>query len=260
MSRTADDRRRDPRFDGHVDADDDDDFVFVPDAWDIAMTFALDLEPTLTCAALVELADAMVMWAEGEEAEQLTTQAIDGVWSAAFEEQIRVGIADASGLGDDWRAAADRAAADFERAPRESAVARAALQQFAWAFGHEGAPPLFCLCCIDEAVSHAPPGERRQRALQAAILAVRDAAVPDDEVAAALAASAPGRLATDERRRAVRLRLGRLARLGRDSLRPLAAELDRIAAEPLPADPALDDVWEVVAHTLLAELAQPALN
>ena len=84
--------------------------------------------------------------------------------------------------------------------------------------------------------------------------------MPDDEVAAALAASAPGRLATDERRRAVRLRLGRLARLGRDSLRPLAAELDRIAAEPLPADPALDDVWEVVAYTLLAELAQPALN
>jgi len=258
MSRTADDSRRDPRFDGHVDADDD--FVFVPDAWDIAMTFALDLEPALTCAALVELADAMVMWAEGEEAEELTTRAIDGVWSAGLEAQIRAGIAGAGGLGGDWRKAADRAAADFERAPRESPVARAALQQFAWAFGQEGAPPLFCLCCIDEAVSHAPPGERRQHALQTAVLAVRDAAVPDEEVAAALAASQPGRLATDERRRAVRLRLGRLARLGRDSLRPLAAELQRIADEPLPADPTLDDVWEVVAHALLAELAQPVLN
>jgi hypothetical protein len=242
------------------DDDFDDRYVFVPSGWDVAMVFALDLRPATGCGVLGELADAMVMWAEGEEAEELTTRTVEALWSEGFEEQIRAGIACAGELGDDWQRAADAAAAEFEAAPRASAVTRAALQQFAWAFGHEGAPPLFCLCCIDEAVAHAPPEDRRQRALPAAALAVRDAAVPDDEVALALASCAPGRLATNERRQAVRSRLGRLARYGHGSLPALAAELELIAAEPLPVDPALDDVWEVVAHTLLAELAQPAWN
>lgn len=238
----------------------DDDVVFAPSEWDIAMVFAIALQPATGSAALADLADAMVMWAEGEEAEELTTRAIDAVWSTEFEKQIRAGIAGAGELGDDWRRAAAMAAAEFEAAPRESAVTQAALQQFAWAFGHEGAPPLFCLCCIDEAVAHAPPEERRRKALPTAALAVRDAAVPDDEVAAALASCAPSGLATNERRQAVRSRLGRLARYGHGSLPALAAELELIAAEPLPADPALDDVWEVVAHMLLGELAQPAWN
>ena len=238
----------------------DDDFVFEPGAWDVAMTFALDLEPAAGSAALAELADAMVMWAEGDKAEQLTTRAADALWSDALERQIRGGIERAAALGDEWRPAADDALAAFDRDPRRSPVTRAALQQFAWAFGQEGAPPFLCLCCLDEAIAHCSPEERRRYALRAAVLAIRDVAIPDDEVAAALATGAPGRLATDERRALVRRRLGRLGRYGRDSLRALAVELERIAAEPLPADPADDDVWEVVAHALLAELAQPAFN
>jgi hypothetical protein len=256
MAVFADDSAGRRRFHGCVD----DDFVFVPTQWDIAMAFALDLEPETRGGALLDLADAMVMWAEGEEAEELTTRAIDAVWSAGLEEQIRAGIARAGEFDDDWRQAAEAAAAEFELAPRQAEVTRAALQQLAWAFGHEDAPPLFCLCCIDEVLARLPQEERRRHAAQAAVLAVRDAAIPDDEVAAALAACAPGRLATNERRVAVRRRLGRLGWFGRESLRSLAAELEQIATEPLPADPALDDVWEVVVHTLLAELAQPALN
>ena len=256
MAVSADDSAPARRFHGCVD----DDFVFVPSAWDIAMVFALDLDWADACPAFVELADAMVMWATGEEAEELTTLSVEGIWSEALAEQIRSGIAHAAELGDDWRQAAEAAAAEFDRAPRRAEVTRAAVQQLAWAFGQEEAPALFCLCCIDEAVGHAPPEERRRYALQAAVLGIRDAAVPDDEVAAALVACAPGRLATNERRMAVRRRLGRLGRLGRESLRSLAVELEQIAAEPLPADTALDDVWEVVVHTLLAELAQPSLN
>jgi hypothetical protein len=237
-----------------------DEFVFAPSDWDIAMVFAIDLRPAGGCCALADLADAMVMWAEGDEAEELTTRAITALWSAEFEEQIRAGIASAGDLGDDWRRAAAVSAAEFEAAPQESAVTRAALQQYAWAFGHEGAPPLFCLCCIDEAIARAPADDRRRHAVEVALLTIRDAAIPEHEVAAALAASAPGRLATDDRRLAVRRRLGRLGHCGRNSLSALAAELERIGAEPLPVDPADDDVWEVVAYAVLAELAQPALN
>jgi hypothetical protein len=235
----------------------DERFVFEPQPWDIASAVGLDSE---SCAELDELADAMLMWAQGDEAEELTTAAIDAIWSAELEQQVRDGIARAAEFGEDWRSGVRRAAAEFDRAPRRSAVTRAAVQHLAWEIGQDGAPPLFCLCCIDEAVAHAPPGERRQRAREVAILGVREAAVPLDEIKAAFSASAPGRLATDERRLAVRNRLGRLGRYGRNSLRHLAEELDRIASEPLPVDPAQDDVWEVVAHALLARLAQPALN
>lgn len=73
-----------------------------------------------------------------------------------------------------------------------------------------------------------------------------------DELADAMIVS-PGRLATDPCRRAARARLGRLAHYGRGSMPILAQELARIAHEPLPVDPNDDDIWEVVAHALLAE-------
>jgi hypothetical protein len=255
MSETADDSRHANGFDGRVDSDDD--FVFEPRPWDIARAIELDCE---SCVELHELADAMLMWADDAGSEQLTTEAVGAIWSAALEQQVRDGFARVAELGDDWREAVGNAEVEFERAPRESEVARAAVQQLAWEIGQEGAPPLFCLCCIDEAIAQAPPAERRGHARQVAVVGVRDANVPSDELQAAFAASTPGRLATDERRRAVRQRLGRLGRYGRESLRSLAFELEQIAAEPLPEDPAQDDVWEVVAHALLAELAQPALN
>lgn len=244
-------------FDGRVNADLDDEFVFEPQPWDIATAIGLDCE---SCAELDELADAMLMWADDEGSERLTTVAIEAIWSRAVERQVRDGIARAAELGEDWRDAAGRAAVEFERAPRQSELTRAAVQQLAWQIGQEGAPPLFCLCCIDEAVANAPPAERRLHARQAAVLAVRAANVPDEEVKAAFTACAPGRLARDERRSAVRQRLGRLGRHGRESLRALAAELEQIAAEPLPEDAALDDIWEVVVHTLLAAYARPEYN
>lgn len=237
--------------------DDDDDFVFVPTPWDIARIVELDCD---SCLELEALADAMLMWADDEGSERLTTEAVDAIWSNAVERQVCEGIARAAELGEEWREAAVQAFATFEQSPRRSEVTRAAVQQFAWEIGQEDAPLLFCLCCVDEAIARAPADERRRYAIEVALLAVRDAAIPAHEVAAALAASAPARLATDERRLAVRRRLGRLGYHGRDSLRSLAAELERIAAEPLPDDPADDDVWEVVAHGVLAELAQPALN
>jgi len=240
--------------------DDEEDWQFVPEPWDIAMTFGVGGDPEADRAALDELADAMLMWARGPELEELTTRSIAAVWSEELEGQIRSGLRAAAELGDDWRPSVEAATAAFEQDPKGSPVTRAAVQRLAWDLGSQDASPFFCLCCIDERVAHASPGCRRARAREAAILAVRDVAVSAGEVAAAVAATAPGRLATDERRRAVRRRLGRLARHGRRSLPALACELERIASEPLPADPALDDVWEVVAHALLGDHAKPELN
>ena len=95
-------------------------------------------------------------------------------------------------------------------------------------------------------------------------MARRNAAVPEDELRAALAEvtsrSPVERLGTAERRAAVRARLGRLGELGRESMPALAAELCALAAEPLPSRAEDDDVWEEVCTLLLAGVARPDLN
>jgi hypothetical protein len=40
----------------------------------------------------------------------------------------------------------------------------------------------------------------------------------------------------------------------------LAAELRTMADEPLPGDPAADDVWQALLTQLLAEVAMPEWN
>jgi hypothetical protein len=125
-------------------------------------------------------------------------------------------------------------------------------------------PVLFCLCCVEDAMSEVEPGDRRAIARRAAIVARRNAAVPDAEIREALAGatsrSPTERLGTRARRAAVRARLARLGELGRDSMPSLAVELRAIALEPLPARPEDDDVWAEVCALLLADVARPDLN
>ncbi len=238
-----------------------DDFVFAPSEWDIAFEMRLALEPGDDLPALREVADALLVWADEAAVDELAAQAVDEAWSDELEAAIRDGLARVAAFGEEWPAAVDRATAAFDRDPRGSPVTLAVVEHLAMELGSRDKPhPLFCLCCIDEFVAAAPPEERRALALEAATLARRDANVPAEEIAAALAACTPSALATDERRRAVRARLARLAALGRSSVPALAAQLEAIAAEPLPEDAAADDVWEVVVRTLLADAARPELN
>lgn len=253
--------RRRAGFLASVSDPDVDDFVFEPSEWDIAFEMRLALEPGDDLPALREVADALLVWADEAAVDELAAQAMDAVWSDELEAAIRDGLARVAAFGDEWPAAVEGATAAFDRDPRGSPVTLAVVEHLAMQVGSRDQPhPLFCLCCIDEAVAAAPPEERRGLALEVATLACRDANVPAEEVSSALAACTPSALATDERRRAVRTRLGRLAGLGARSVPALAAQLEAIAVEPLPDDPAADDVWEVVVRTLLARVARPELN
>ena len=95
-------------------------------------------------------------------------------------------------------------------------------------------------------------------------VARRNAGIPEEEVRAARIAarfrSPVETLATDERRRAVRERLGRIGRLARTSMPLLAAELETIGAERLPKQPEDDDVWVELCQLLLREEARPDWN
>jgi hypothetical protein len=244
--------------------DDDADFVFEPTSWDLAMSIGLVVDEERERAALDELSDAMLVWAEGPEVDRLTDEAVERIWSAELEESIRDGLLGLAAGEAEWRAAATAALIEFDRCPRRSEVARAVVQRLAMDVSQRDHPPLFCVCCLDLEVAAAPREERRALALRIAIVARRDAGVSDAELRSALAGavsrSVVEGVGSAERRAAVRRRLGRIGRLGAQSVEALATELQAIAREPLPRTAGEDDVWNAVCEELLADIALPELN
>jgi hypothetical protein len=247
-----------------LDDDGDEDFVFEPTAWDLAMAIGLALEGEAERAALEELADAMLVWADDDESERVTDRAVAAIWTDELRGAIREGLGRVARLGDEWVPAATSALEELERTAERAEVARAVVQRFAMQRSQEDHPSRFCVCCLDDAVREAPPEQRRELARRVAIVARRNAAIPETELRAvletAMSESPVRRLAARERREAVRARLGRIGRLARTSMPELAAELAAIGAESLPKRPEDDDVWCAVCELLLADLARPEWN
>jgi hypothetical protein len=239
------------------------DFAFEPTAWDLAFSIGIGVDPETDRVALDELADAMLMWAPEPTLERLTAPALDALWDDELARWIREGLVRLAG-DDGWEKGAAAALVEFDRAPRAAAVSHEVIRSLATQLGSADHPVFFCLDCLNESLSDVEPAGRRGLARRAAIVARRNAAVPDEEVRAAMVdvttRSPTVRLGTVERRAAVRTRLGRLGELGRDSMPALARELRALAAEPLPACATDDDVWEEVCTLLLADVARPDLN
>lgn len=246
----------------HADVDQlDDEFVFEPTAWDFAVAIGIRVEPENDRLALDELADAMLVWMEdGPQLERLTSEAMSVLWTRELAEMVREGLVSLH-RQDEWRSGAEAALAEFDRDPQRAEVAREVVRHLALDLSNEDMPFLFCVHCLEEHLGNSAPKERRAIAVQAAVLARRDAAVPRNHFHGQIARlGRADELGTRERRRAVRRRLGRLATFGRTSVPRLAAELQVIADEPLPTDPAEDDAWQVVLAHLLAEVAMPERN
>jgi hypothetical protein len=127
----------------------------------------------------------------------------------------------------------------------------------------EALNPFFCFDCLEEAVARAEPAERRQRACEAAAVGARDVAIGVDELRAVMrapsGASLARKLATDERREAVRARLRSIVRLGRASMPELARELRLLLDEPMPEDAVDDPLWTALCGSLVQRL-EPAFN
>lgn len=245
--------------DGTCELLDDEEFRFEPTAWDLAVAIGIRAEPENDRGALDELADAMLVWmADGPELDRLTSEAMSAMWTRQLETMVREGLVSLC-RDEEWRSGAEAALAELDLDPRTAQVSREVVRHLALDLANHDTPFPFCLHCLEEHVRNAPPEERRAIAVQAAVVACRDAAVPRNRGESRVAA--PGRpVATQERRLAVRRRLGRIARFGRTSIPALAGELQAIAGEPPPDDADTDDVWQVVVTFLLAEVAMPELN
>jgi len=223
---------------------DDDESVFEPNGWDIATDIGIRLDAELDRQALSELADAMLVWLDGPELERLTEEALDRLWSDEFEEIIREGLTRLAER-DEWANAVTAAIVEFERDPRVAEVTRDVIRHLAMQLSQEDTPAFFCADCLDAAIEQASDGDRRALAIQTAVVSVRSEASTAGDVG---------------QRRAVRDRLGRIGRLGRESVPALSSELVAIASEPLPARAEDDDVWDFVAQESLRRRMRPDLN
>ncbi len=239
-------------------------------AWCLAMALELDVDLHEPGPAYGELGDALLVWAADDEIEALSARVLDVVWCPELEEAVRRPLRRLGDGARHWRRDVLLALDDLGRRGRASEIAHAVVQRLALEDAQADHDPLVCLCCIEERLDDKPPGERRSVVLAAAALACRDAAVPEAEVREALRGSVVPvlnggdarfvrRLGLEERRLAVRARMGRLARLGRESMPALSLELEAILAEPMPDDPAHDELWREVCRALVQELG-PDLN
>ena len=236
-----------------------DDFVFEPTTWDLA--FAIGLEPDESDRpALEELGDALVVHAGDDLLAELTPRAVEQLWSRELEQYLRGGLGELVDRGDEWTRPAAEALSSLERDGPGAEITTEVVQLLALRLSTGDLPPFHCFDCLEDAVAAAPPEDRRSIALQATLIGVHDADLAPEEVMAAVARRDTNAIATDERRRAVRRRLARLARFATGSLPALAAALAEIADESLPPDPKEDDVWQTLAATVLRAAAKPHLS
>ena len=238
----------------------DSDFVFQPNGWDLATTMGLPVDAETDRHAVDELADAMLVWA-GAEADRLGAESAAALWSEELARSIREGLLRVRKLGDEWLPAAESALEELDLLGYDAEISREVARHLAMQLSQLDHPWTFCICCIDESLPGTPPTERRGLARGVALVARRNAGVSEEELRAARVGarfrSPVLVLATDERRRDVRARLGRIGRLSRTSMPLLAAELEAIGAEELPGRPEDDDVWVELCGRLLWEEVRP---
>lgn len=215
----------------------DDDFVFIPSAWDVAVELRIRAVPETDREPLAELIDALLVSFEGRQIDRIATEAVTALWSDDLQRMIREGLEELANR-DGWEDTVTCALAELDRHPTNAEVSREVICHMAMHLGHDDLPhPLFCLHCLEEEIAAAPPEHRARIALRTA----------------AICASATNE--TPGSREEARRRLGRIGGYARGVLPALSVELCAIGAVPTPTLARDDDVWCAIRSTLLAEAA-----
>ena len=162
-----------------------DELTFEPSAWDLAMSIGLMADEETDRVALDELADAMLVWAEEETLDRLTKDALEHLWEEELEEVIREGLARV-GEDPDWSRPASHARQALDEHGKNSEIAHEVVRHLAMQLGQADQPIFACLCCIDDGLETVEPSARREQARRAAVLARRNADIPDEDLQAAI--------------------------------------------------------------------------
>jgi hypothetical protein len=224
----------------------------------------VDLDVAATGTAIALVADRLSAGASREEVEEAARRAAAAVWSEERAREVRGRLAR---LRDEYvarLAAIETAERALASPPEENAVALALVARAAvelWARARRGYDQM---ALLEDELGRASPGEHRARALSIAAAAIPVLELDAEEVARAVSrflhdetqAWLARVLATDERRRAMRRALGRLADAAAAEFPLATAALTALLAEPMASDPADDDLWV----GLVVGLAQQQLD
>jgi hypothetical protein len=231
------------------------------DARDLALCVPMEWTES-EIELLAPLVDAVIAWADNDVIEAIATPIAEELWRDSLREDLETALAETAVGSPHVRKRLRKARKDLAAGPRKGRVARAFLTQGAVERAFEEQEPIHCILCLQEALTASAPDERRTVALRVARMARRAASVPEAELRAAVATASfvTGQgdtavvLATDERRRAVRAWLLRLAELGSTSIPALAAELHALVTEPFPAAADDDEIWHETVAGLIGAL------
>jgi hypothetical protein len=220
---------------------------------------APEIEPML--AALMRQASKAVL-------EQAAGDAVEAVWSDELERELVTELDEFRELvlEDDPElvATVDAARAELGRAPRQNQVAHALVWRAALKLLQRANRNYERMAELEQALADAPPAAHRRLTLRVSVAATLAAGIGDEEAANAIAryvfslpanakadskqlnranAQLARTLATEGGRRKVRASLAELAQVSADEFPLSSAALQRLLAEPIPKDPAKDELW-----------------
>jgi hypothetical protein len=210
----------------------------------------LSLEATAG-PAVAHLADRFIQGASKEDIDAAAARAAVEVWRDDVADAIGVALARLRGQYAARLTAIEAAAAELTKPAAENAVAvalaaRAAVELWARARKSYG-----LMAVLEDELRDESPARHRSRVLVIATAAIPILELEPADIEAAVTRYLDGeseawlarRLATDERRTAMRRALGQLAEAGFEEFPLAAGALTELLAEPMPGDPGEDDLW-----------------
>jgi hypothetical protein len=245
----------------------------------------IGLELNSAGPAIEPLLGALIGEAPQAALEQAADEAVEALWDADLEQEIRTELEDFRGRAVEENArlvpTIDTTLAELRAPARQNHVAHALVWRAATKLVRRASRNHERVAELERALERAPQAKRRRLTLPIAAAASLAADVGDDEAATAITAYAfsvsagrrPSRkqhdrataqlartLATDERRRDVRASLAELAELSAEEY-PLASRALRgLLAEPVPDDPVKDELWVSLVVGLAQEQLEDALG
>ncbi len=232
-------------------------------------------------STLEPLVAAIIDSAPTAAVQQAANRAVEALWDHELQAEVRSELTAfrraSSEQNSELVATLDSALAALGRPPSENHVANALIWRATAELMRRVTRNYDRMAHLEQALAHARPNQHRGLALSVAAAASLAVDVGDEEDAEAVAqylvevASHPNAsrkrsrraaaglarsLATDERRQSMRRALAELASVSAYEFPLAAAALNKLLAEPVPDNPAKDELW----MSLVAGLAEEQLH
>jgi len=244
----------------------------------------IELELNSAGPALEPLLDALIGAAPPATLAQAAGEAAEALWDADLEQAVRTELEAFCERAVEESArllpTIDSALAELGEPARENQVAYALIWRATAKLARRARRNHERMAELERVLERAPQARRRRLTLPIAAAASLAADVGDEEAAKAIAAYAfgvsanrrPSRkqhnratarlarsLATKERRRDVRAALAELAELSAEEFPLASLALRELLGEPVPDDPAKDELWVSLVVGLAQEQLEDAL-